>query len=423
MVKTRRFTAIAGVMALAALSVSGARAQTDIHLRTEKAGSGRIPIVVGELGAKSSAATGIAAYISRVLTSDLELSDVFEPLAFEGSADTLPEGRTAAAIVDGEVTAEGGRYQLSARLLDYVSREVIFSKRYSFERSARRSVAHHLCDEILFFLVGETGIATTRILFTRKEGDHKNLYLIDYDGHGERKLTSGELVVSPVWLDENRFCFTSYRRDNPDCYMIDLAAGRRRNISHRKGINIAGDYFQPRDEIPVTLSLRGNSEIYLIDSDGKIIRRLTDNRAIDCSPTWAPNGSEIAFVSDRSRSPQIYIMDRYGGNVRRLSKEGSYNTSPAWSPDGDLIVYVSRAGWQYRLMLTSPDGTWTETVYEDYLSYEDPCWAPDGRHIAATVNYGGQPWIVVIDIDSGRKRRLAQGESASWSRLPAAGPE
>ncbi len=393
--------------------------QTDIHLSTEKAGGGAIPIVVREFRAESEVAGKTAEYISSVLVNDLSYTSIFEPLRFEAGADTLAGGKTASAIVEGTVIPEigGEGFILEARLLDYSSREVIFSKRYGFQRRVRRSIAHHLCDEILYFLAGERGVATTRLLFTRKDGDLKSLFLIDYDGYDERKLTDGELIVSPVWLDSDRFCFTSYKRDNPDCYLVQLAEGTRRNISHRKGINIAGGYYAGRDEIVMTLSVRGNSEIYITDSAGKIMERLTKNRAIDCSPSWAPNGVEIAFVSDRSRSPQVFVMDSHGGNVRRLTRSGSYNTSPAWSPRGDLIAYVSRDGWLYRLKLISPDGLWEETVFEDYLSYEDPCWAPDGRHMAATVRFGGEPWIVIIDIESGHKRRLTRGESASWSPL------
>ena len=391
--------------------------QTDIHLSTEKPGSGTIPIVVSDFETDLSASAGISAYISKVLEKDLFYTGVFDPIRYEAGSDTLASGLTASAIVEGTVRKEEARYILEARLLDYASREVIFSKRYSFKSDAKRSIAHHLCDEILFFLAGETGVATTRILFTRKEGEYKNLYIVDYDGFGERRVTRDELVVSPEWIDYYRFCFTSYRRDNPDCYLLDPVKNTRTNISHRKGINIAGSYFDPRDELAMTLSVKGNSEIYLIRSGGEVVTRVTNNRAIDCSPSWSPNGRELAFVSDRRRSPQIYIMDRYGGNTRRLTRRGSYNTSPAWSPRGDMIAFVSRESWLYRLRLISPDGLVEETLFDDRYSYEDPCWAPDGRHLATTVKYAGVPWIVIVDVESGAKRRLVQGESSSWSPL------
>ncbi len=410
-------TAARSLLALvAAMTLSvPAEGQMDVHLRTERPGGGRIPVVVRDIEAAGGAVSESAGYLRRVLIDDLGMTDVFVPLEFAAGSDTLPEGETASAIIEGSLYWDGENYTLEARLLDYVSREMIFDKRYIFGHPALRTVAHNLCNEILFFLVGETGIAGTRILFTRKEGDVKSLFLIDYDGYGERRITRGELVVSPCWLDSDSFCFTSYRRGNPDCYLVVLSEGKRRLISHRKGINIAGSYDPRSGEILATLSLRGNSELYLMKTDGSLVRRLTDSRAIEVSPTWSPNGRELAFVSDRTMTPQVYIMDRFGGNIRRLTLEGGYNTSPDWSPDGDLIAYSAREGGVYRLRLISPDGFQVETVFDDYLSYEDPSWAPDGRHLTATVRYGGEPWIVVVDVDSGRKRRLCKGEASDWS--------
>jgi TolB protein len=392
-------------------------AQMDVHLSTEKPGGGQIPIVVKEFEVAREDLRAASKYLLSVLKQDLEFTSVFTPLEFAAGADTLPDGGTASAIVEGMLSWDGEKYSLDTSLIDFVSRETIFGKRYRFKHAALRTVAHELCDEILFFLLGEIGVAKTRILFTRREGEVKSLHVVDYDGYGEKKLTSDELVVSPLWIDDHRFVFTSYRRGNPDLYLIDLSRGSRKMISHRKGLNIAGGYNPESDELAMTLSIKGNSEIYLMGTDGELGRRLTKNRSIEVSPVWAPNGREIAFVSDRMRSPQIYIMDRYGGNVRRLTTEGSYNTSPDWSPRGDLIVYSSREGGLYRLKLISPDGLWLETVFDDYFSYEDACWAPDGRHVAVVVRYAGEPWIVVIDIDSGTKRRLAKGEAPAWSPL------
>jgi TolB protein len=396
---------------------AGAAAQMDVHLSTTRAGGGQIPIVVRDLETERGDLASAAKYLVGVLRQDLEYTSVFVPLQFAAGADTLPGGGTASAIVEGRLSWDGEKYTLDASLIDFVSREMIFGKRFRFRHSALRAVAHELCDEIVFFLIGEVGIAKTRLLFTRRDGDVKSLHIVDYDGYGEKKLTSDELVVSPLWIDDHRFVFTSYRRDNPDLYMIDLSRGSRKLISHRKGLNMAGGYNPQTDELVMTLSVKGNSEIYLMGLDGKLGRRLTNSRAIDVSPVWAPNGREIAFVSDRSRTPQVYIMDRYGGNVRRLTTEGGYNTSPDWSPRGDLIVFSSRDSGLYRLRMMSPDGLWLETVFMDYLSYEDPTWAPDGRHIAAVVRYAGEPWIIVVDIDSGTKRRLVKGESPCWSPL------
>jgi TolB protein len=374
--------------------------QTDIYLRTERVGRGKVPIVIADIEAASMREKAAAGSITGVVRNDLDYSGLFQTLRPEAKSGEPGEGRVAGALFEGTLSSEGDSYILDTRLLDFSSKEIIFNKRYQFGGDAIRTAAHRVSDEIVYFLIGERGIAATRLLFRRAQGGYKNLFLVDYDGFGERRITTDEIVVSPLWLGPSRFCYTSDRRSNWDCYLIDLARGTKYLMTQWRGINIAGSYYAPRDELLMTLSVNGNHEIYVLDSSGKILRRLTRNRAIDISPTWSPNGSEIAFVSDRAGTPQIYIMDAYGSAVRRLTRSGSYNQSPAWSPSGDLIAYASREGNLYRLKLISPDGLVEETLLDDNLSYEDPCWAPDGRHIAATVREGGTNYIVIVDIDT-----------------------
>jgi len=409
---------ICAVLALLCAAAPAAFAQTDIYLRTERSGRGKVPIVVSEIEAASPRERAPAHSITGVIRSDLDYSGLFQTLGPAGEGDSEDRARAAGALFEGKLSSEGSSYVLDARLLDFSSKETIFSKRYRFGDDATRLVAHRVSDEIVYFLLGERGIATTRMLFRRSGGGSKDLWLVDYDGFGARRITTGEIVVSPLWLGGSRFCYSSDRRQNWDCYLIDLVEGTKHLMTQWRGINIAGSWFAPRGEMLMSLSVNGNHEIYVLDASGKILRRLTRNRAIDISPTWSPNGSEIAFVSDRGGTPQIYIMDGYGGSVRRLTRSGSYNQSPAWSPNGDLIAYASREGNLYRLKVISPDGLVEEALFDDNVSYEDPCWAPDGRHIAATVREGGVNYIVVVDIDTKERRRLVQGEFADWSPLP-----
>ncbi len=408
-------------LAILCAAAPAALAQTDIYLKTERGGRGKIPIVIEEIESASSREASPARSVTGVIRNDLDYSGLFETIKSEAVSGAEGDTRTASAIFKGKLSPEGAGYILDATLLDFSSKETIFSKRYRFGADAARHLAHTVSDEIVYFLVGERGVATTRILFRRVDGGAKNLYVVDYDGFGERRITKGEIAMSPLWLDRNRFCYSSDRRSNWDCYLVDLAKGTKHLLTQWRGINMPGSYCAARGEMAMTLSVNGNHEIYVLDTAGKVLRRLTRNRAIDISPSWSPNGSEIAFVSDRGGTPQIYVMDGYGGSVRRLTRSGSYNQSPAWSPKGDLIAYSSREGNLYRLKLISPDGLVEETLFDDGTSCEDPCWAPDGRHVAATVREGGRNYVVVIDIDTKEKRRLVQGEFADWSPLSAEG--
>lgn len=412
---------LVATLAMLCAAAPAAFAQTDIYLKTERGGRGKIPIVVREIEGSSSRERSSANAITGVIRNDLDYSGLFETISPKPGSGDERDTRAASAVFEGKLSSEDGGYVLEASLLDFSSKETIFSKRYRFGADAVRHLAHTVSDEIVYFLVGERGVATTRVLFRRVDGAAKNIYVVDYDGFGERRITKAEIAMSPLWLDRNRFCYSSDRRSNWDCYLVDLAKGTKHLLTQWRGINLPGSYCAARDEMAMTLSVSGNHEIYVLDTAGKVQRRLTRNRAIDISPSWSPSGSEMAFVSDRGGTPQIYVMDGYGGSVRRLTRSGSYNQSPAWSPKGDLIAYASREGNLYRLKLISPDGLVEETLFDDNLSYEDPCWAPDGRHIAATVRDGGRNYVVIIDIDTKEKRRLVQGEFADWSPLPSAG--
>lgn len=407
---------IAALMMLCGAAVP-ALAQTDIYLKTERGGRGKIPIVVKDIEGATARERSAAADVTGVIRNDLEYSGLFETIRPTAGAGAEGAATVASAIFEGKLSSEGASYVLDAALLDFSSKETIFSKRYRVAADAARYLAHTVSDEIVYFLVGERGVATTRVVFRRTDGKAKNLYVVDYDGYGERRITKDEIVISPLWLDRNRFCYSSDRRSNWDCYIVDLSKGTKYLLTQWRGINMPGSWCAARGEMAMTLSVNGNHEIYVLDASGKVLRRLTRNRAIDISPSWSPSGSEMAFVSDRGGTPQIYVMDGYGGSVRRLSRSGSYNQSPAWSPKGDLIAYASREGNLYRLKLISPDGLVEETLFDDNASYEDPCWAPDGRHIAATVREGGRQYIAVIDIDTKERRRLVQGEFADWSPL------
>lgn len=409
-----RFLAVALSILLASVSL---RAQTDVYLRAERSGRGKVPVIVKDIAFHSERDRDTASLLTSVIRTDLYYSGLIEPVKLEDNEQNPAKNLVAGAVFEGLVGSDGANFVFDAKLLDFASREVIFSKRYSFGIDSRRYLAHTVSDEIVFFLVGERGIATTKLLFRRGQGNSKDLYMIDYDGFGERRLTTDELVISPLWLDRDRICYSSDRRGNWDCYLIDLKKGAKYLLTQWRGISLPGSYFAPRDELAMTLSVDGNHEIYVLDSSGTVLRRLTRNRAIDISPSFSPNGAELAFVSDRGGTPQVYIMDSFGGGVRRLSRYGSYNQSPAWSPRGDIIAYCSREGNIYRIRLVSPDGLAEETLLEDYTSYEDPVWAPDGRHIAATAREGGNSWIVVIDIDTKERRRVVRGESPAWSPL------
>jgi TolB protein len=305
---------------------------------------------------------------------------------------------------------------LTITLSDFKSKEKIgeLNLRLSGEL---RSFAHKISDNIIEMLTGEKGIASTKIVFSSKNGKAKELALIDYDGYNFTALTqNNNLNLFPCWEPTGeRILYSEYSIDRLNLHLFDLTNKSSRAISSFRGLNYAPDWSPDGTKIALTLSKDGNAEIYILDLETKKMNRLTDNWAIDCSPVFSPNSREIAFVSDRSGMPQIYIMDIYGGNLRRLTFHGDYNTSPAWSPRGDLLAYVSRKeDYSQQICVTDPgDFEPIQVTFEG--NNEEPSWSPDGLHIVFISNRTGWYELWSMNWDGTRQRKLTHGLSDTYA--------
>ncbi len=68
---------------------SAASAQTDIYLKTEHAGRGKLPIVVKQIEAAASSQRDAAQGLTAVIRDDLEYSGLFSVIEGRGQGDTL----------------------------------------------------------------------------------------------------------------------------------------------------------------------------------------------------------------------------------------------------------------------------------------------------------------------------------------------
>ncbi len=285
--------------------------------------------------------------------------------------------------------------------------------RYPVDLSDPTAAVHHFADAIVMQLTGEPGIAQTRILFSRGDGERRELFIVDYDGENLSEVTrNNRLNLMPRWSPGgDHIAFTTYHGGRQRLMLLEAATGHSRQITDFPGLNVGAEWSPDGQELALTLSRDGNSEIYIINRAGSIVRRLTFENTIDCSPVWDPSGSQIAYTSDRTGSPQIYVMDRVGTGRRRVTFEGSYNDSAAWSPMGNRIAYVSRMDGRFTIFTVAPDGSDLQRItFPGDGDNEDPSWAPDGRHLVVSSNRTGYTNLWVIDVETGVARQLTRGQ-------------
>ena len=317
-----------------------------------------------------------------------------------------------------EITA-GDRIIFSFKIYDVQSERFVFGKNYGGRKDLIRLIAHRTADELMK-LVGEKPVFASRIAFVSERDGNKEIYVMDYDGHRQTRLTNNTVVdMLPSWsTDNSKIAYTSYRRMNPDLYLLDIYSGQSEMIA-TGGTNYAADFSPDGNHLVYTSTRDGNAEIYVKELAGGRDRRLTFNQAIDTAPNWSPSGREIVFVSDRSGSPQIYIMDAEGANVRRISYQGTYHDSPAWSPDGSRIAFVGRVEGRFDIFVHILRSSETIKLTENSGRNENPSWSPDGRHLAFSSTRGGSSQVWLMDYDGSNARQITfQGENkmAKWQK-------
>ncbi|OLC08227.1 MAG: hypothetical protein AUH42_02105 [Gemmatimonadetes bacterium 13_1_40CM_70_11] len=127
-----------------------------------------------------------------------------------------------------------------------------------------------------------------QLVFTGYDGGLSDLFIINADGTGLRRLTNDkDADLQPVW--------------SPDGKTIAFATDR----------GPATDFSQLKI---------GNMRLALYHLDSGVIETLGHmSEGKNINPEWSPDGTSLAFVSDRTGINNIYLYDFTDGNVYQLT--------------------------------------------------------------------------------------------------------
>lgn len=335
--------------------------------------------------------------------------------------------RAAYNVLGNEIAMESYVYHVPTAKL-------ILGKNYKAPVSATRKIAHTFANELVKALTGKRGMFLTKIAATRQETKGrtvKEIYVMDWDGANEEKITShGHIAISPAWsTNGEKIAYTAFvyhkknKVQNADLFTYDLKTKKRFLVSYRKGMN-SGAAFVPGDkDLLLTLSKDGNPDIYRMSVDGTNLQQLTKgpNRSMNVEPAVSPDGQTIAFSSDRAGKPMIFLMNMNGGSVKRLTYAGKYNSTPAWSPDGKTLAFAALDVNHFDIFTVNRDGTNLKRMTDarkasgKAANNESPSWSPDGRHILFSSDRTGKYQLYVISPDGTNERRITN-DNYNWDK-------
>lgn len=377
----------------------------------------------------------------RIIRRDLELNGQFQMLRDQDSGNRQNRLDARGSIdfnawrqmqVDAYVMGRMGRVgdKFKARIILYEVQggTLIFDRIFEDTVDQERRLAHRISDEIVLYLTGTMGVASTKILYIGEQVPGvKEVFVMDADGFQPRRLTNyNNITATPEWgMNGGELFFTSYHGNRANVYGMQLSTGKTWPVAAYGGTNHSPAWNDRIQRLGMVLSKDGNSEIYTSRRDGSDLKRLTSTKHTEGSPAWSPDGAMVAFTSNEAGGVHLFVMSADGSNRRRITKLGAWNDAVSWSPKGDRLVFVARNGGANDVYLCDVKGGGDLGDYRRLTQRqgqnESPSWAPDGRHVIFSSNRSGQ-WQVYMMLDDGTNQQqlttTGRNTQPSWGPMP-----
>ena len=135
--------------------------------------------------------------------------------------------------------------------------------------------------------------------------------------------------------DRERITGTVENREIKEIYISDYDGANQRRITINRALNIMPTGRRTGARIAYTSYARGFPTIFIsLIYEGTPARAVHGRATQNWLPSWSPDGTQIAFMSNRDGNSELYIMNRDGSGVRRLTNNPAIDTTPTLVADG-----------------------------------------------------------------------------------------
>jgi Tol biopolymer transport system component len=285
---------------------------------------------------------------------------------------------------------------------------------------------------------GSSGPPGDAIAFvSTRDGDYA-IFEMNADGSNQGRVTDERgdpetpqglrFQTDPAWSpDGARIAFASARAGSFDIYVMNADGTGTRRLTSTSANDQGPTWSADGSRIAFSRSDDGG-HVWVMNADGSGARRLTAELAEEGEPSWSPDGSWIAYTRRASGSDfrEIWVVRPDGSGGRGVTQLEAQAFSPTWSPDSQRIAFSATGdpavADRYDIYVIGADGKNMARPTHSTVDAFEPAWSPAGDGIAFS-----RDGAIVVTTLAGVERRLTDPEdndsSPAWNPSPTSEEE
>jgi Tol biopolymer transport system component len=269
------------------------------------------------------------------------------------------------------------------------------------------------------------------LLVSTRDGEYA-IYALNADGGSQKRLTEAEVdptsarrllfQVEPDWSpDGRRIAFASKRSGTFDIYAMNADGTGTRRLTSAPADDGHPTWSPDGRRIAFERGITG--DIYVMNADGSGARAITDDPAGETQPAWSPDGRWIAYVRKipGTENREVWLVRPDGTGAHGLTELGRASHGPSWSPDSRRIAFAANIGGAVLdIYSIGVDGRSLRRHTRSADDAFEPSWSPDGKTIA----FSRTGSIVLVRSPGGEVEAITEAEnndsSPTWRPRPPA---